>query len=149
MPKALPRLAVILKDNEKALHILLKELKFSHKEKKELESLVKLAGHLCMDSRELLYEHGLETTRDVLLLQVAQGYNHILLEQLQLSWEKPVFPLSVEDLKTLGIAPGPLFGNMQKPSGSNKFLLLTQPNAWKKPESIPSLSLLTPRNISK
>ena len=67
-----------------------------------------------MDSRELLYEHGLETTRDVLLLQVAQGYNRILLEQLPLSWKKPVFPLSGEDLKTLGIAPGPLLGKILK-----------------------------------
>jgi len=114
MPKALRRLAAILKDNGNALHILSKELKFSHKEKKELESLVKLAGHLCMDSRELLYEHGLETTRDVLLLQVTQGYNRTLLEQLPLSWEKPIFPLSGEDLKTLGIAPGPLFGKILK-----------------------------------
>ncbi len=67
-----------------------------------------------MDSRELLYEHGLETTRDVLLLQAAQGHNHTLLEQLPPSWEKPVFPLSGEDLKTLGITPGPLLGKILK-----------------------------------
>lgn len=114
VPNALRRLVVVLWGDRKALHILSKKLKFSNREKKELETLAKLSGQLCENPIQILYKHGLETTRDVLLIQAARGYNRFLLEQLPLSWEKPVFPLSGEDLKKLGLAPGPLLGEILK-----------------------------------
>lgn len=113
-PEFLRRLVVILPNDSDALKTLAQRLKLTGKQRQEAQILTKAATGTCTDKDEMLYDYGLGMARDALLIQAARGYDRFLLEQLPAHWEKPVFPLSGEDLKTLGIAPGPFLGETLK-----------------------------------
>ncbi len=109
-PKAFRRLVALFQDNANALELFIARFKLSNQEKKEVHSITRASNSLCLPAHELLYQYGLETTQDALLIQAARGYNRLLLESLPSSWTRPSFPLSGKDLEENGLNPGPLFG---------------------------------------
>lgn len=110
-PIATRRLIALLPKNTEKVATIAKDLRFSKKLQKALQSRLaaptdELAAVNATSVPALAYHHGEEATRDIALLFAADTDLAASLATLE-GWQKPEFPLKGGDLISMGMEPGP------------------------------------------
>lgn len=102
---------------------LAEKLRFSQTQAQQLKTLLALAAQLPSHISEAQQKHFIRTKGNDLFIQAAalawalsrdmieNSHPYTAFFALGQNWQAPAFPLGGDDLKTLGIAPGPMMGH--------------------------------------